>query len=86
MLENTDRAIKKENPEKLATFGTEDTWWRQKQQQTNKKPNTICFGDHYMQTNTKPVPYFPIGLVWWSLVPQYLGVLRPVYHIFLSLS
>jgi hypothetical protein len=30
MLENTDRAIKKENPEILATFGTEDTRQRQR--------------------------------------------------------
>jgi nucleoid DNA-binding protein len=30
MLENMDRAIKKDNPVKLATFGTEDTRWRQK--------------------------------------------------------
>jgi hypothetical protein len=33
MLENTDRAIKKENPEILATFGTEDTRQRQKNKQ-----------------------------------------------------
>jgi hypothetical protein len=26
----------------------------------NLKTNTVCFGDHYMQTNTKPVPDFPI--------------------------
>ena len=38
MLDNTNRAIKKENPEKLATFGTEDTRQR----------------DLYMQTNTTP--------------------------------
>ena len=31
MLENTDRSIKKEVPVKLATFGTEDTRWRQEQ-------------------------------------------------------
>jgi nucleoid DNA-binding protein len=30
MLEDMDRAIKKDNPVKLATFGTEDTRWRQK--------------------------------------------------------
>lgn len=46
MLENTDRAIKKENPEILATFGTEDTRQRQK----NNKD--VCFGDLYVQTNT----------------------------------
>jgi hypothetical protein len=46
MLENTDRAIKKENPEILATFGTEDT--RRKQKKTN---NAVCFADLYMQTN-----------------------------------
>jgi|JYMV01.1.fsa_nt_gi hypothetical protein len=48
MLENTDRAIKKENPEILATFGTEDTRQRQK----NNKD--VCFGDLYVQTNTTP--------------------------------
>ena len=49
MLYNTDRAIKKENPEKLATFGTEDKRQRQ------KNNNAICFGDLYMQTNTTPL-------------------------------
>jgi nucleoid DNA-binding protein len=58
MLENMDRAIKKDNPVKLATFGTEDTRWRQKK--NNLKTNAVCFGDHYMQTNTKPAPDFPI--------------------------
>jgi len=48
MLENTERAIKKENPEKLATFGAEDTRQRQKYN------NAVCFGDLYMQTNTTP--------------------------------
>ena len=46
MLENTDRAIKKENPEILATFGTED-----RDKKTNKD---VCFGDLYVQTNTTP--------------------------------
>jgi len=78
MLENTDRPIKKGNPEKLATFGREDT--RQRQTKTINK--TVCFGDHYMQTNTKPVPDFSIGLVGGSLGPQHLGGPRPVYNIF----
>jgi hypothetical protein len=30
MLEDMDRTIKKDNPVNLATFGTEDTRWRQK--------------------------------------------------------
>ena len=34
MLDNTNRAIKKENPEILATFGTEDTRQRQKKTKT----------------------------------------------------
>ena len=38
MLDNTNRAIKKENPEILATFGTEDT--RQRPLYANKH-NTI---------------------------------------------
>ena len=37
MLENTDRAMKKENPEILATFGTEDTRQRQRPLYTNKQ-------------------------------------------------
>jgi hypothetical protein len=36
MLEDMDRAIKKDNPVKLATFGTEDTRWRQKKQFENQ--------------------------------------------------
>ena len=43
MLDNTNRAMKKENPEILATFGTED-----RDKKTNKD---VCFGDFYMQTN-----------------------------------
>ena len=31
-----------DNPEKLATYGTQD----------EEKQNTICVGHHYMQTNT----------------------------------
>ena len=37
-----------DNPEKLATLGTQDTRRR-------KKPNTICVGHHYAQTNTNSV-------------------------------
>ena len=40
MLDNTNRAIKKENLEKLATFGTEDTSQRQRPLYANKH-NTI---------------------------------------------
>ena len=40
MLDNTNRAIKKENPEKLATFGTDDTRQRQRPLYANKH-NTI---------------------------------------------
>ena len=47
MLENTDRAIKKENAEKLATFGTEDTRQRQKYN------NAVCFGDLYIYKQTQ---------------------------------
>jgi len=40
-----------DNPEKLATLGTQDTRRRQTQQ-TN---NTIYVGHHYTQTNTNNV-------------------------------
>ena len=40
-LENTERAIKMDNPEKLATQGTQDD------QKQNKKHNTKCVGQHY---------------------------------------
>ena len=45
MLENTDRSIKKEDPVKLTTFGTEDTRWRQEQKLLKK------------QQPKKPTPY-----------------------------
>jgi hypothetical protein len=38
-----------DNPEKLATYGTQDD------EKQNKKHNTICDGHHYMQTNTNNV-------------------------------
>jgi len=38
-----------DNPEKLATLGTQD---KEKQ---NKKHNTICVGHHYMQSNINNV-------------------------------
>jgi len=37
-----------ENPEKLATLGTQDD-------KTNQSHNTICVGHHYAQTNTNNV-------------------------------
>ena len=37
MLENTEGAIKNDNIEKLATWGTQD----------EEKHNTICAGHHY---------------------------------------
>ena len=53
MLEKTKRTInngqsrenQRDNPEKLATLGTQD------EDKQNKKHNTICVGHHYMQTN-----------------------------------
>ena len=51
MLENTESAIKIDNPEKLATSVTQETIRRQKQKKTkktktktkqNKTHNTIC--------------------------------------------
>ena len=36
-----------DNPEKLATLGTQNT----RQRQTNQKRNTTCFGHHYEQDN-----------------------------------
>jgi len=40
-----------DNPDKLATFGTHDTRWRQ----TKQKHSTIYVGHHYTQTNTNNV-------------------------------
>jgi len=40
-----------DNPEKLATWGTQDTTRRQ----TKQKRNTICDGRHYMQANTNNI-------------------------------
>jgi hypothetical protein len=37
-----------DNPEKLATYGTQDT----RRRQTKQKHNIICVGNHYAQTNT----------------------------------
>ena len=44
--ENSERAIKIDNPDKLATQGThyEET--------QNKKQNRICIGHYYVQINT----------------------------------
>ena len=38
-----------DNPEKLATYGTQDTW----QRQTKEKHNTICVGHHYAKKKRK---------------------------------
>jgi hypothetical protein len=44
--ENSERAIKMDNPDKLATQGTQD------EETQNKKQNRICIGHHYVQINT----------------------------------
>ena len=49
MLDKTEKQQRMNNPEKLATFGTQD------QDKQNKKHNTICFGHHNSQTNTNNV-------------------------------
>jgi hypothetical protein len=41
MLENTERARKKDNPVRLATLGT------QGEEKTKQKRNTICVGQSY---------------------------------------
>jgi hypothetical protein len=38
-----------DNPEKLATYGTQD------EDKQNKKHNTVCVGHQYSQTNTNNV-------------------------------
>jgi hypothetical protein len=38
-----------DNPEKLASLGTQD------EDKQDKKQNTICVGHHYTQTNTNNV-------------------------------
>ena len=40
-----------DNPEKLATLGTQET----RRWQTKQKHNTICVGHHYEQTNTNNI-------------------------------
>ena len=47
--EKTEGAFKMDNPEKLATLGTQD------EDKQNKKYNTICVGYHYTQTNKNNV-------------------------------
>ena len=42
-----------DNPEKLATSGTQDTTRRQTKQ--TQKHTAICVGHHYVQTNTNNV-------------------------------
>jgi hypothetical protein len=39
------------NPEKLETYGTQDTRGRQ----TKQKHNILCVGNHNIQTNTNNV-------------------------------
>ena len=45
MLEKAKGKSKKDNPDKLATLGTQD----------EEKHNTICVGHHYEQINTNNV-------------------------------
>jgi len=40
-----------ENPQKLATLGTQDT----RRRQTKQKHNKICVGNHYTQAKTNNV-------------------------------
>ena len=53
-----------DHPEKLVTFGTQDTRWRQ----TKQKHNTICVGHHRMQTNRHNVNHT------WALLQATEGV------------
>ena len=43
--ENRRGQSKMDNPEKLATLGTQDT----RRRKTKQKHNTICVGHHYAQ-------------------------------------
>jgi hypothetical protein len=40
-----------DNPEKLATF------WTQDEEKQNKTHNTVCVEHHYMQVNTDIIKY-----------------------------
>ena len=48
MLENTEGAIKMDNPEKLATWGTQNV-------EKQDKNTAQCVGHHYAQANTNNV-------------------------------
>ena len=47
MLEIPKGQYKMDNPEKLATLGTQD--------EDKQNKNTICVGNHYTQTNTNKI-------------------------------
>ena len=49
--ENRRGQSKMDNPEKLATLGTQDT----RRRKTKQKHNTICVGHPYTQTNRNDV-------------------------------
>ena len=51
MLKKFEGSIKIDNPEKLATDGTQAT----RRRQSNKKHNTLCVGHQYTQTNTNNI-------------------------------
>ena len=53
MLENTEGAVKMDNPDKLSTQGTQHE--DEQQKKTKRKPYTICVGHHYTQTNINSV-------------------------------
>ena len=51
MLKKLEGSIKIDNPEKLATVGTQAT----RRRQSNQQHNTLCVGHQYTHTNTNNI-------------------------------
>ena len=69
-----------DNPEKLATLGTQDT----RRRQTKQKHNTICVGHHYYICIFVVVGYivhhYCLTLYFQNVLSQSLQLYEIVYH------